>query len=369
MQRIALLLMVLWFSGCGGARGSKSSFPSMAYAPTAVGSAAGSPGGATATAAEVAIPELPQQLVVEGSLQLAVAEPAGLLPALRAQIEQQGGRIVEESESGLAAEWQARVKLRVPPAQLDAVLAWLATRGDVLDKQLLTSDVAKQLFDAELALKNATITSERLEALIKHGGLTMADVLAVERELTRLRGEIETIKGQAAFLKDRVALSTLEIIFSRKSGSVRMAEAKVYPGARFTSLILLDPDGRARTRVGGGFVLHTVLRAATFELDLFQEKEDRGGDDAAMSVLATFGGAMYSDFLGRGERQVGNPYLGFRTGYGYLDSHRWVVQAEAGVELWKSKRVLLDVNARATGLIGERTDAALVLGGSAVIAF
>lgn len=344
----------------------------MAYAPTPVGglAAAGPSGGAaTASSTEVVVPELPQQLVVEGSLQLAVAEPAGLLAALRAQVEQAGGRVVEEEERGLAAEWSARVKLRVPPDKLDAIIAWLGGRGDVLDKQLLISDVAKQLFDAELALKNATLTSERLEALIKQGGLTMADVLAVERELTRLRGEIEAIKGQAAFLKDRVALSTLEVTLSRKSGSVRMAEAKAYPGGRFAALVLLDPEGRARTRVGGGFVLHTVFRAATLELDLFEEKADGDGGDPSMSVLATFGGAMYSDFLGRGERRFGNPYLGFRTGYGYLDSHRWVVQAEAGVELWKSQRFLLDASVRATGLIGERSDGALVLGASAVVAF
>lgn len=361
--------MVFGLCACGGYRGAKSSFPTLAAAAPSGGAAPGTPGGA-GTAAD-AVPELPQQLVVEGSLQLSVAEIKDLVPALRAHVEQLGGLVVEEEVSGLDDDWQAHVKLRVPPQQLEAVVTWLAGRGDITDKQLRSSDVAKTLFDQELALKNAQLTSERLEALLRQGGLTMADVLAVERELTRLRGEIEAIKGQAAFLKDRVALATLDVGMTRKSGTVHLAEAKAYPGGRFSALILLDPQGRARTRLGGGFAVHTFFRAYTLELELYQEKAERdaAGADKSMAVIATVGGAMYSDFLGRGERKFGNPFLGLRTGYGYLDSHRWVIQAEAGVELVKTSRFALDAGVRLTGLIGEDIDAAAIVGGSAVVAF
>lgn len=322
----------------------------------------------------VVVPELPQQLVVEGSLQLSVAEIGDLVPALRAHVEQLGGLVVEEEVSGLEADWHAHVKLRVPPQQLQAVVTWLAGRGDITDKQIRSSDVAKTLFDQELALKNAQLTSERLEALLRQGGLSMADVLAVERELTRLRGEMESIKGQSVFLKDRVALATLDVGMTRRSGTVHIAQAKAYPGGRFSALILLDPEGRARTRLGGGFAVHTIFRAATLELELYEGKpsgSDGAGASAeeSMAVMATVGGAMYSDFLGRGERKLGNPYLGLRTGYGYLDSHRWVVQAEAGVELLKTKRFMIDASVRLSGLIGEDVDAAAIVGGSAVVAF
>jgi Domain of unknown function (DUF4349) len=372
MQRIAVLLM-LGFCACGGYRGgSKATFPTFAAASSPAGGAA--TGGTTAgPTTEVVVPELPQQLVVEGSIQLSVSEIKDLVPALRAHVEQLGGLVVEEEVSGLDSYWQAHVKLRVPPQQLEAVVTWLASRGDITDKQIRSSDVAKTLFDQELALKNAQLTSERLEALLRQGGLTMADVLAVERELTRLRGETEAIKGQAAFLKDRVALATLDVGMTRKSGTVRIAQAKAYPGGRVSALILLDPEGRARTRLGGGFAVHTIFRAATLELELYQRKDDGEADGAgaeeSMAVIATVGGAMYSDFLGRGERKLGNPFLGLRTGYGYLDSHRWVVQAEAGVELIKTERFMLDASVRLSGLIGEDVDAAAIVGGSAVVAF
>lgn len=384
---LALVFITGTGTGCGGARASKAMSPTFAFSDgaepaVAIGSS-GAPGAGsssappTTSAAAIVIPQLPEQLVIEGALQLEVATVDDVVAALRAKVGELGGRIVEEEASGAGSSWQARVKLRVPPAQLDAVIAWLASRGDITDKQLQSTDVSKTLFDQELALKNAQLTAERLEALLRQGGLSMADVLAIERELTRLRGDIEAIKGQAQYLKDRVALSTLTVGISRKSGAVHLARAKAYPGARFAALVLLDPDGRARTRVGGGFVLHTLFRAMTLELELYQREAGPGDpavpggqdEEESMAVLATIGGAMYSDFLGRGERQFGNPYLGLRAGYGYLDSHRLALQAEAGVELWKTERFVLDASARITGLIGEDSDLAVVLGASAAVAF
>lgn len=382
MQRIAFCLVLFCAVGCGGARKSASTMASYAYGDSgsesvtaSVGSSGSSgSGGATAgvpgSAAPVAASTLPEQLVIDGSLQLEVGKIENLIAELRAQVEQAGGGITEEEVSGLDAGWSARITLRVPPPQLPAIITWLGSRGDITDKKLSSTDVAKTLFDQELALKNAQVTSERLEALLRQGGLNMQDVLAVERELTRLRGEIESIKGQAQFLKDRVALATLRVWITRRSDAVRVASAKAYPGARFAALILLEPDGRPRTRIGGGLIVHTLFRAATFELELYRgEPGAEDGSDESMAVMATLGGATYSDFLGRGERRFGNPYLGFRAGYGYLDSHRFVVQAEAGVELFKTTRFMIDANVRLSGLIGERTDAAAILGGSAVIAF
>jgi hypothetical protein len=204
---------------------------------------------------------------------------------------------------------------------------------------------------------------------MKQGGLKIQEILQVEQEMTRLRGQIEQIEGEQRFLKDRVALATLDIAMTRKEGAVTVAKAKVYPGVRGAALVLFDPGMRQRTRVGLGFVLHTLLRANTIEVDVFQKEPNAGGTSSANAIIATTGGAVYSDFLGAGKRRVLNPYLGFRLGYGYLDDHKFVIQGEAGVELFKHRNAVIDVNLRATGLIGKESDAALVAGAGATFAF
>src|SRR5262249_51812862 len=111
-------------------------------------------------------------------------------------------------------------------------------------------------------------------------------------------------------------------------------------------------------------------RQMSMELDVFEEAYDAAGTDRSNSLLATIGGAFYSDFLGNGQRKVGNPYLGFRIGYGYLDGSKFAAQAEAGVELYKHPHAAVDANVRFTGLIDDDgADTAVVIGGGATFAF
>jgi hypothetical protein len=156
---------------------------------------------------------------------------------------------------------------------------------------------------------------------------------------------------------------------TRKEGAVTVAKAKVYPGVRGAALILFDPGTRQRTRYGLGFVLHTLLRANTLEVDVFQKEPNAAGTSSSNAVIATTGGAVYSDFLGAGKRRVLNPYLGFRLGYGYVDDHKFVIQGEAGLEMFKHRNAVIDVNVRGTGLIGKDSDLAFVAAAGATFAF
>ena len=116
--------------------------------------------------------------------------------------------------------------------------------------------------------------------------------------------------------------------------------------------------------------MHILEPRYSLEVDVFDDVAADGDTPAENNaVLATWGVGMYSDFLGRGQRRFLNPYLGFRIGYGYLGYHAFAVQGQAGIELFKHKYMMVDVDVRATGLFGEEIDAGLVTGGSIVFAF
>jgi len=338
-----------------------------AEGPAADASAAAPAVAATTTAAQA----LPERLVVEGAVDLEVDDPEQTARALRREVERAGGRVLSERVDGAAESWRASIRLRLPPPQVEVVVGWLDRQGDITSKRIEASDVSRTLFDQEIALGNLTTTLDRLRKLLDGGGLSMQDILNVEKEMTRLRGEIERIKGEKRWLEDRVALATLDVSISRREGELMNPRTKVYPGPRLAAFTLFDPEGRQRTRFGGGFVMHIVEPRFTLEIDVFDEVEepDAGGPVEGHAVLATYGVGMYSDFLGRGRRRFLNPYLGARIGYGYLDYHAFAVQGQAGIELFNHKYVLVDVDVRATALIGDNVDAGLVTGASIVFAF
>src|SRR5690606_12614837 len=135
-------------------------------------------------------------------------------------------------------------------------------------------------------------------------------------------------------------------------------------------LTLLDPGGRKRTRLGGGAVVHIAIPRLTLEIDVFDDvaaEGERPREEHA--VLVTLGGSIYSDHLGRGRRRWLNPYLGARAGYASLGHDAFAAQVELGVEIFKHELFLIDANLRATALLGDEVDTALVTGASAVFAF
>jgi hypothetical protein len=278
--------------------------------------------------------------------------------------------VVNEQLYGSSTSFRASLQVRLPPTGVQGLVDVLDGMGEITSKSIRGTDVSKTLFDQKIALDNLTRTLERMRKLLQREGLDMKQVLAIEKEMTRLRGQIESIKGSRRYLKDRVALATLDIGLSRRKGAVFGPKAKVYPGPRFSTLTLLDANGRQRLRLGGGLQLRFPDKPnaprGSLELDVFDKGDDAGSKTA---VLVTMGAAAYSDFLGRGQRRWLNPYLGFRMGYGYLDDHHFVAGLGGGVELFKHKYVLVDANVRAMLFIRDSLEPTVVTGLSAVFAF
>jgi hypothetical protein len=309
-------------------------------------------------------PPLQQKLIVEGWINLEVEEVPDVAAAIRERTQVVGGRIVNEQLSGGARSWSGHLQVKLPPQQVPGFLDWLVRQGIVRSKRIQGTDVSRTLFDQEIALENLHHTLDRMRKLLDREGLTMQDILNIETQLTRLRGEIERLKGEKRFLEHRVALATLDINLSGPEGVVLgRASAKFYPGPRVSALVLLDAGDRERVRLGGGVAIHLAQRL-TLELDVFE-----GPGAESRAALATFGGAVYSDFLGWGRNRFLNPYLGIRAGYGYLDGSAFVFSGIGGVELFKHKYFMLDSNVQVVGFAGTDFNVALVGGASAVIAF
>jgi hypothetical protein len=138
-----------------------------------------------------------------------------LVPSVPEAQEKLTRRVIEiggyvESQQGDTAANTTTITFRVPAAQFFPLKAELPTYGQLLNDTVQAEDVTKQVFDLELRLDNATKARDRLADLLKQA-TKMEDILQIEAELRRLTDEIEAMKGQLRFLKDRVAFSTLTV--------------------------------------------------------------------------------------------------------------------------------------------------------------
>jgi hypothetical protein len=99
--------------------------------------------------------------------------------------------------------------LRVPADQLDATLGELRKLGRVEAESQSGQEITAQYVDLEARLSNSRNTERRLVDLLQQRTGKLADVLAVETELSRVRGEIESMESQRKSLAKQVDFATL----------------------------------------------------------------------------------------------------------------------------------------------------------------
>lgn len=99
--------------------------------------------------------------------------------------------------------------LRVPVDQLDATLTEVKTLGRVESESQSGQDVTSQYVDLQARLANARHTEERLTDLLRNRTGKLSDVLEAERELDRVRGEIEQMEAERKSMTNQVSYATL----------------------------------------------------------------------------------------------------------------------------------------------------------------
>jgi hypothetical protein len=101
--------------------------------------------------------------------------------------------------------------LKIPAPQLDAALAELKQLGRVEQEQQSGEEVTKQYTDLAARLKNLRATEERLLAVLRDHTGKVKDILEVEQEVARVRGEIEEMDADQRALQKRIDFATVQL--------------------------------------------------------------------------------------------------------------------------------------------------------------
>ena len=117
------------------------------------------------------------------------------------------GDVAVSQTSGPAS---AQITLRVPAAKLSAVERDCAELGMVLTQSSAEDDVTQQHLDLSARLKNLRAEEVRLRSFL-NDATKVSEMLEVERELSRVRGEIESMQAQVTYLERQAAMATLSI--------------------------------------------------------------------------------------------------------------------------------------------------------------
>ena len=152
--------------------------------------------------------------------------------------EERGYVATTSSEKQANGKLRGQVVVKVLPENLDRFLQKVRALGELKNQTLGTEDVTKAYLDTDARLKNARVMEQRLIDILKTKTGKVSDLLQVEKELGRVREEIEKMQGELKYWDSQVQFATATISLSEKD----MEEAAAFLLKERAQLALYAPD-------------------------------------------------------------------------------------------------------------------------------
>jgi len=132
-------------------------------------------------------------------------------------------KIAREAGGYLAVKQDKRITIRVPRNRFEAALGAVDKIGDVLHRDVEAVDVTDEYVDMEIRIKNARAMQTRLKQLLEKA--SVKEAIEIEKEMRRVTEELELLEGKLKLLKDKIAYSTITVVFQARGSS--MASSRV----------------------------------------------------------------------------------------------------------------------------------------------
>jgi len=153
-----------------------------------------------------------RKVIRTGKLDLVVDDYDATHAKLEALLNAAGGYIdstqVAHREGAVGA---ATIVVRIPSEQFATVIPKLRTLGEIESESTAAEDITDQYVDLSARLASAKTLEKRLLELASERTGNVENLLAVERELARVRGEIEGYEGRIRQWDGQIAMSTLTL--------------------------------------------------------------------------------------------------------------------------------------------------------------
>lgn len=181
---------------------------------------------------------LTPMLIRTGSATVRVDTLERGIAALRALARRHGGIVGTMTLStGDDQARHATVELRIPSARFDSAIAGLAPIGRVEAVEVTAQDVGEEYADVQARVANARRLESRLLDLLERRTGRLEEMLQVEREVARVREQVERYEGRIRYLSTRASVSQLR---------VSLHEGEALLGSRPGERPLRDAFRRAR---------------------------------------------------------------------------------------------------------------------------
>jgi len=165
---------------------------------------------------ERGIPSLTERMVIRrAELRVVVEDTRQAISRVEAIAVEKGGYLQQSKVWKSGEDLEARLVIMVPAEKFEETLTALREIAlDILSESVSGQDVTEEYVDLSARLRNLVATEKELRELlrvVRERSGKAEDILAVYNELSRIRGEIERVKGRMQYLEQMSAFSTITV--------------------------------------------------------------------------------------------------------------------------------------------------------------
>lgn len=158
-----------------------------------------------------------REIIYTATVRIVVGDFSAV-PQKLAELARSAGGFVAETEVARMQGTQrsGRWVVRVPGTRYHEFIRAASGLGVPESVQETADDVTEQFVDLEARISSGRRLEEQIMKLLEKQDDGIENVLAVERELSRVRLEIERMEGRLRFLRDQVSFSTITVYASEQ---------------------------------------------------------------------------------------------------------------------------------------------------------
>jgi hypothetical protein len=215
LMHLAVILVIACLSALSCGKLERAAAPGLSSAPAA------SPGPASVSGSRAEgskqpddkVPSsTPRKIVRNGEIHLVVRAYEPARQAIEDLVQRSGGYISSSQvHHSLGQVSSATIVLRVPAGQFGGIVRHLGRLGVVSYESTGSQDITEEYYDLRARLSNARKLEARLIELLAKSTGKVSDLLIVEKELARVREQIERLEGKLRLFDSLVDLSTLTL--------------------------------------------------------------------------------------------------------------------------------------------------------------
>ena len=162
-----------------------------------------------------------RRIIQNGRISLIARDFDDAVAQAQQLIKQHEGFLASDNTNMSSRERRiANWTIRVPYANFDPLYAALQDVAEPVQANRDAQDVTARYIDLEARIASKKKLEQRVLQLLDRPDDKIQHVIEVEKELSRIRTDIESMEGQLRYLSDQVSLSTLEITIEEQKDYV-----------------------------------------------------------------------------------------------------------------------------------------------------